>query len=161
VPSELRIIDPGVLATLYDPLRYRLFRLFEEPRSVGEVAREVDLPANRLYYHVRRLVAAGLIEEVPAAGDQRVYRSRRIRFSGDVAAPGGGPLPGIFAELSGADFDEDSPGLVSWHLPRLTPKRARELERRLQRLIGQFADEEGGEGAERFGLLAVLVRLPR
>jgi hypothetical protein len=63
------------------------------------------------------------------------------------------------AELSHGDFEEDSPGLLSWHVPRLTPKRAQELERRLQAVISEFADEEGGRRAERFGVLAVLVRL--
>jgi hypothetical protein len=159
VLAELVITDPTVLATLYDPLRYRLFRLLEEPRTVPELAVEVDVPANRLYYHVRLLAQKGLIEQVPAIGTERLYRARRIRFSGDVAAPGGGPLAAIMAELSEADFEEDSPGLVSWHLPRLTPRRAAELERRLQKLISEFADEKGGKGSERYGLLAVLARL--
>jgi hypothetical protein len=161
MPVELVVTDPNVLAILYDPLRYRLFRLLEEPHSVPALAVEVGTPANRLYYHVRRLVESGLVELVPATGTERVYRARKFRFSGDAAAPGGGPLPAIMAELAGADFEEDSPGLVSWHLPRLTPARAGDLERRLQRLISEFADEEGGEGSERYGLLGVLVRLPR
>jgi DNA-binding transcriptional ArsR family regulator len=161
MPVELVITDPNVLATLYDPLRYRLFRLLDEPRSVPELAGEVDVPANRLYYHVRRLAENGLIEQVPAIGTERLYRARRIRFSGHVAAPGGGPLAALMAELSEADFEEDSPGLVSWHLPSLTPRRAAELEWRLQKLIAEFADEEGAKGSERYGLLAVLARLRR
>ena len=46
--GELSIDDPAVVAALYDPLRYRLFRLLETPRSVAELAAEVDMPANRL-----------------------------------------------------------------------------------------------------------------
>jgi DNA-binding transcriptional ArsR family regulator len=159
--EELVVTDPTVLETLYDPLRYRLFRLLEEPRSVPELAAEVGVAANRLYYHVRRLIQSGLIEQVPATGTERVYRSRRVRFSGDVGLPGGGPLRAIMAELETADFEEDSLGLLSWHVPRLTPRRARELEGRLQALIAEYADEEGGKRAERYGLLAVLARLPR
>jgi DNA-binding transcriptional ArsR family regulator len=157
--EALVVTDPTVLETLYDPLRYRLFRLLEEPRSVPELAGEVDLPANRLYYHMRRLVERGLVEQVPSTGTERLYRARRVRFSGDAAAPGGGPLEAIMAELARADFEEESPGLISWHLPRLSSRRARELERRLQKLIAEFADEE--TGAERYGLLAVLARLPQ
>jgi predicted transcriptional regulator len=71
--QELVVSDPTVLETLYDPLRYRLFRLLEEPRSVPELAAEVGVAANRLYYHVRRLVQSGLIELVPATGTERVY----------------------------------------------------------------------------------------
>jgi hypothetical protein len=78
-----------------------------------------------------------------------------------VGLPDGGPLRAIMAELETADFAEGSLGLLSWHVPRLTPKRAHELEGRLQALIAEFADEEGGKGADRYGLLAVLARLPR
>ena len=57
--DELEVDDPAVVAALYDPLRVCLFRLLEAPRSVAELAEAVDMPANRLYYHVRRLVACG------------------------------------------------------------------------------------------------------
>lgn len=159
MPIELLVADPRVLETVYDPLRYRLFRLLEEPRTVPELAREVGVPANRLYYHVRRLFESGLIEQVPATGPERIYRAKRIRFSGDVGLPpGGGPLNAIMTELSTGGFGEDTPGLLSWHVGPLTKRRARELERRLQALIAEYAGDERGE---RYGILGVLARLPR
>ena len=155
--AELVVTDPAVLETLYDPLRYRLFRLLEGPRSVPELAEEVTVPANRLYYHVRRLVQSGLIEQVPATGTERVYRARRLTFSGDIRLPeSGDPLQAIIAELSKGGFEEDSPGLVSWHVGPLTRRRARELEGRMQALIGEFTEDEDGN---RYGILAVLTRL--
>jgi DNA-binding transcriptional ArsR family regulator len=155
--EDLVVTDPAVLETLYDPLRYRLFRLLEGPRSVPELAEEVTLPANRLYYHVRRLVQSGLIEQVPATGTGRVYRARRLRFSGDMRLPNRrGPLQAIIAELSRGEFAGDSPRLVSWHVGPLTRARARELERRMQALIGEFTKDESGD---RYGILAVLTKL--
>jgi DNA-binding transcriptional ArsR family regulator len=147
-----------VLETLYDPLRYRVFRLLEDPRTVPELAGEVDVPANRLYYHVRRLVENGLIEAVPATGTERVYQAKRIRFSGDVGLPaGGGPLHAIMTELSRGEFGEGAPGLLSWHVGPLTKARARELERRLQALIAEYTEDERGT---RYAILGVLARLP-
>ena len=163
--AELVVTDPAVLEVLYDPLRYRLFRLLEGPRTVPELAEEVTVPANRLYYHVRRLVRSGLVEQVDARstrrGTERVYGAKRITFSGEVRLPEGGPLRAIVAELEEGEFGEDSPGLISWHVAPLTESRARELEGRLQALIAEFAEGERGKRAERFGILAVLTRLRR
>jgi DNA-binding transcriptional ArsR family regulator len=157
--EELVITDPTVLETLYDPLRYRLFRLLEEPHSVPELAGELGTPANRLYYHVRRLVGHGLVEQVPATGTERIYRARRVTFSADIGLPaGGGPLQAIMTELERGEFGPDSPGLISWHVGPLTKRRARELERRLRALIAEYTEDERGE---RYAILAVLARLPR
>jgi DNA-binding transcriptional ArsR family regulator len=157
-PEELVVTDPTVLETLYDPLRYRVFRLLEEPRRVSELAEEVGMPANRLYYHVRRLVENGLIEQVPATGSERLYRAKRVRFSGDVGVPEvGGPLRAIMTELSSGEFGEGSPGLLTWHVGPLSKRRARELERRMQALVAEYTGDERGD---RYGILGVLARLP-
>jgi DNA-binding transcriptional ArsR family regulator len=156
--EELVVTDPTVLETLYDPLRYRVFRLLEEPRTVAEVAQEVGVPANRLYYHVRRLVENGLVDQVPATGSERVFRAKQVRFTGDVGLPEvGGPLRAIVTELSSGEFGEGSPGLLTWHVGPLTKRRARELERRMQALLAEYTDDRRGE---RYGVLAVLARLP-
>ncbi|WP_405946854.1 winged helix-turn-helix domain-containing protein [Streptomyces prunicolor] len=53
----------GVHKALADPLRIRLLEaLWEMPRSARELADHVDLPADRLYYHLNQLERAGLIE---------------------------------------------------------------------------------------------------
>jgi DNA-binding transcriptional ArsR family regulator len=167
--SELEIDDPSVLAALYDPLRYRLFRLLERPRSVAELAAEIGLPANRLYYHVRRLLDCGLVIQVDArpAGRQteRVYgrAAGRIRFSGDVAVYTGGFLSGIADELDAGlqSVVDDGPGNVSYHTVSLTPARARELEERLRDLIAEYTEADpADEGATRYGVLGVLAPLP-
>jgi DNA-binding transcriptional ArsR family regulator len=157
--QELVVTDPTVLETLYDPLRYRVFRVLEEPRTVAEVAQVVGMPANRLYYHVRRLVENGLIEQMPVTGSERVYRAKQVRFTGDVGLPEiGGPLRAIVTELASGEFGRESPGLLTWHVGPLTKRRARELERRMQALVAEYTDDKRGE---RFGILGVLARLPR
>jgi DNA-binding transcriptional ArsR family regulator len=167
--TELRIDDPAVLAALYDPLRYRLFRLLEEPRSVAELAAEVDMAANRLYYHLRRLVDVGLVRQVDARANgrhtERIYgrAAARFTFAGDLdVAYGGGLLRGIADELDAGlqDAREGEAGSVSYHGARLSEERARELEDRLRGLIAEYADLDDGPGGRRYGVLGVLAPLP-
>jgi DNA-binding transcriptional ArsR family regulator len=167
--EELRIDDPAVLAALYDPLRYRIFRLLEAPRSVAELADGVGMPANRLYYHVRRLVDAGLVRQVDARANgrhtERIYgrAAERIRFAGDLdVAYEGGFLRGIADELDDGlqRVEGDGPGSVSYHGVTLTPDRARELEGRLQGLIAEYVELEPEPGAERYGVLGVVAPRP-
>jgi DNA-binding transcriptional ArsR family regulator len=157
--------DPASVAALYDPLRYRLFRLLAEPRSVAELAAEVGMPPDRLYYHVKRLVAVGLVREVEVRANgrhrERVFghAAERIRFSGDLELYEGGLLRGIADELEGwlQDAGDEDAASISYHTPTLAPATARELETRLRDLIAEYADrEESGEGARRFGVLGVV-----
>jgi DNA-binding transcriptional ArsR family regulator len=166
---ELRIENPAVLAALYDPLRYRLFRLLETPRSVAELAADVDMPANRLYYHLRRLVDVGLVRQVDARANgrhtERIYgrAAERLTFSGDLdVAYGGGLLRGIADELDAGlqEAGEAAAGSVSYHGARLTEERARELEERLRSLIAEYAGADDGSEGRRFGILGVLAPLP-
>ncbi|MFF2131491.1 ArsR/SmtB family transcription factor [Streptomyces olivochromogenes] len=53
----------GVHKALAEPLRIRLLEaLWEMPQSAHELADHVDLPPDRLYYHLNHLERAGLIE---------------------------------------------------------------------------------------------------
>ncbi len=168
--AELSIDDPAVVAALYDPLRYRLFRLLETPRTVAELAADVEMPADRLYYHVRRLVECGLVRQVDtrAAGrhTERIYgrAAERIRFSGelDLDAGAGGLVRGIVEELEAGirSAGDELASRISYHVVRLTPERAQELEGRLHALISEFEGEvTATEGTYRFGLLGALVPL--
>jgi DNA-binding transcriptional ArsR family regulator len=167
--DELRIEEPSVLAALYDPLRYRLFRLLESPRSVAELAGEVGMPANRLYYHVRRLVDVGLVRQVDARASgrhtERIYgrAAKRITFAGDLdVGYEGGLLRGIADELDEGlrRVGAGEPGAVSYHVVSLTLERARELEARLQALSAEYAELAPEKEASRYGVLGVLAPLP-
>jgi DNA-binding transcriptional ArsR family regulator len=165
VPSELRLEDPAAVAALYDPLRYRIFRLLASPLTVAELAAEIGVPANRLYYHVKRLADCGLVQQVDARASgrhtERIYgrTAERIRFAGDLELYEGGLLRGIADELDAwlQSAGEHDPGSVSYHTPSLAPATARELETRLRDLIAEYADrDERDEGARRYGVLGVV-----
>lgn len=162
---ELRLEDPAAVAALYDPLRYRLFRLLAEPRTVAELSAEVGMPANRLYYHVKRLVKVGLIDDVERRPNgrhpERVYgrAAERIRFSGELELYEGGLLRVIADELDDwlRTARDDDAASVSYHRPTLAPQTARELETRLRDLIAEYAErEETHPEARRYGILGVV-----
>lgn len=77
---------------LADPLRIRLLdALWVAPRSARELAEWVGVPADRLYYHLKQLQRAGLVEvveyrEVPAGKVERVYGRVQVEPPGDDAA---------------------------------------------------------------------------
>jgi DNA-binding transcriptional ArsR family regulator len=166
VDDELRLDDPAVVVALYDPLRYRIFRLLEAPRTVAELGEALGMPANRLYYHVRRLVECGLVRQVDTRSSgrhtERVYgrTAERIRFSGNLDLYEGGLLRGITDELDAGLTQaaaEDDPGSVSYHVVTLSPESARQLEERLRALIAEYAERrETSPGARRYGVLGVL-----
>src|SRR6185295_15943164 len=49
---------------LLKPQRIEVLRQFAEPRSCTEVAVELDQTPQRVYYHVKRLLEAGLVRQV-------------------------------------------------------------------------------------------------
>lgn len=56
------IDDLATLDVLNDPLRMRIVYLTaKEPRTVRELAGQLDAPVTRLYYHVNMLLDAGII----------------------------------------------------------------------------------------------------
>ncbi|HET9014932.1 MAG TPA: winged helix-turn-helix domain-containing protein [Thermomicrobiaceae bacterium] len=88
---------PGGFRSLHralaDPLRLRLLdALWLRSRSVKELARWVELPPDRLYYHLRQLERARLIEVVeyrklPGGKVERVYGIATAEPPGDDATP--------------------------------------------------------------------------
>jgi DNA-binding transcriptional ArsR family regulator len=168
VRDELELDDPRAVKALFDPLRHRIFGLLRAPRSVPELAHELELPANRLYYHLRRLVECGLVHQVdtrPAGRHtERIYErvAERITFSGDLDLGGERPLRGIVDELERGlrVVQPGDPASVSYHVVSLTPARARELEESLRDLIAGFDDRSDGPGARRFAVLGALAPLP-
>jgi DNA-binding transcriptional ArsR family regulator len=55
--------------TLLKPARVALMRWLAEPRSCTELGTELGEAPQRVYYHVKKLEAAGLVEKV---GERRV-----------------------------------------------------------------------------------------
>ncbi len=167
--DELELNDPAAVKALFDPLRFRLFGLLRTPRSVPELARAVTLPADRLYYHVRLLVEAGLVQQVDTRASgrhtERVYgrTAERFTFSGELDLAGESPLRGITDEVENGirAASAEDPASVSYHVYSLTDAQARELEARLRGLIAEYDDRgRAQKGTRRFGVLGVLAPLP-
>jgi GNAT superfamily N-acetyltransferase/DNA-binding transcriptional ArsR family regulator len=164
VREELVLEDVGAVRTLLDPTRHRVFELVRTPRSVREIAGEMQMPADRLYYHVHRLVEAGLIKQVDTRSSRRHTErifgrtAERISFSGDVALDGLGPLRAFAAELDRALIaaSPEDPASVSYHAGGLAEERAHELADRLRSLIAEYDDPHAPPGARRFGILGVV-----
>lgn len=168
--DAVEIRDPAVLAVLYDPVRYRIFRALETPRSIAELSEEIGKPANRLYYHVRLLVESGLVRQVGTQTrgrhTERLFAraAQRMRFTGELEPRSGRGLLGAIADELDAAIERvpgnSGEGLVSYHVVSLTPGRARELETRLRALVDEFeGSRDAGEGALRYGLLGAFVPL--
>ena len=68
IPRQIADIEavehPRAAELLLHPLRQTILREASEPASAAEIARRVSLPAQKVNYHVRALVDAGLL--VPA-----------------------------------------------------------------------------------------------
>jgi GNAT superfamily N-acetyltransferase/DNA-binding transcriptional ArsR family regulator len=161
--DELTVDDPAAIPVLFDPLRHRIHRLLRQPRSVPELAAELDLPPDRLYYHVNRLLEHGLVRQsgVRSRGrhTERLFErtSARLRFAGDVDLGGVNPLAGIADELgpSLAAARPDEVASVSYHLLNLAPERARELADRMRGLVAEYDDLDAA-GEATFGVLGVV-----
>jgi DNA-binding transcriptional ArsR family regulator len=61
---EFIIEDLETLKVLADPLRLRLLELMGKPRTVKQIAADLDIPPTKLYYHVNQLEQKGLIVTV-------------------------------------------------------------------------------------------------
>ena len=166
--DELELDDPAAARALFDPVRHRIFGLLRTPHSVPELASELGLPANRLYYHVRRLTDCGLVQQVDTRSsgrhNERVFErtADRITFSGELDLGGESPLRGIVDELERGlrSVAPDDPASVSYHVVTVTPGRARELESRLRELIVSYDDRSRSASARRFAVLGALTPLP-
>lgn len=65
----LYLDEIGQAEALLKPQRIEVLRLLAEPRSCGDVAVHLGQTPQRVYYHVKRLVEAGLADQV---GERRV-----------------------------------------------------------------------------------------
>jgi GNAT superfamily N-acetyltransferase len=161
------VLDATAARVLLDPLRNRLFELLRTPRSIPDLAGEVEMPADRLYYHVRRLDEAGLVAQVGTRASgrhtERLFQrtAARIRFSGDLSLHGEGPLRAFSDELDRALVvaSEDDPASVTYHAGGLSDERATELGDRMRALIAEYDDPDPPEGARRYGVLGVVAPL--
>jgi DNA-binding transcriptional ArsR family regulator len=88
--DELLFDDLDMIGEVTHPLRSRIIHRLRKPHSVAELAASLDMPATRLYHHIKRLQEIGIISVIATrrAGvvTERQYRNtaRDFRLTDDV-----------------------------------------------------------------------------
>lgn len=152
----------GVHRALADPLRIRLFEaLWHGPRSVKELAEEVGLAPDRLYYHLRQLEQAGIVEvaefrRLPSGKAERVYGRAEVEPPSDVSSPEdmatflGSVLDATKADITAA-FMAKATGerrevMVRQGVRYLDERELAELRSRIGEFEGRWERPDEGEG---------------
>jgi DNA-binding transcriptional ArsR family regulator len=146
----------GIHRALADPLRIRLFHALQHSSlSARELAEDVGLPPDRLYYHLRQLQQAGIIEvgeyrQLPGGKVERLYRRAETEPPQDASSPMeiaavlGSVLEVTTADVAAAFRAKESGQRREVHvaqsLVRLTDEAIPELRTRLLELEQEFAD---------------------
>ncbi|HUD96028.1 MAG TPA: winged helix-turn-helix domain-containing protein [Woeseiaceae bacterium] len=171
--KTLKIKDLYQISLLADPLKLRLLQsLAEDPKTIGQVAREIGASVTKLYRHVDALHAAGLIEitsEKQKRGTvERTFRAVANRFEADPALfandTGDDAISGIrdllragedniLAALARADDECAHEPLVIHLRGKATTARLTALRRSLEEWIAsvQADDAQDEEKTETFG----------
>ena len=147
----------GVHKALGDPLRIRLFEaLWRGPRSAKELAEEVGLPADRLYYHLRQLEQAGIAEvaeyrPLPSGKVERIYRRVEAEPSGDASPEETAAFLASVLDVTKADitaaFMAEAAGehrevVVAQGLLWLPAEGLAEFRRAFEELLARFASPD-------------------
>jgi len=148
----------NVHRALADPLRIRLLEaLWHGPRSAKELAEAVGLPPDRLYYHLRQLEQAAVIEvsgyrPLPGGKVERLYQRA------EAEPPAEESSPEEIATFLGAVLDATKGDITAAHMAkadgqrrevavtraalRLTDEGLAELHRMLNDVRERFAAPE-------------------
>jgi DNA-binding transcriptional ArsR family regulator len=88
-PAELECLcDSRRAAALLDPLRARILTLAREPVSATELGSRLDLPRQRVNYHVRELARAGLLKRAGRRRKRNMFEQRYVASArGYVISP--------------------------------------------------------------------------
>lgn len=157
---------------LADPLRIRLLdALWVGPRSARELADRLDLPADRLYYHLKQLQKAGLVEvveyrELAGGKVERVYARVQVEPPGEDTSPAeAAEFLGQVLQTSRMDITEaygarergaDRQVMVTRSGVRLSKARLAELYARFEELAREARDDPDEDGVWSSVLFAVV-----
>src|SRR5690242_17516322 len=150
---------------LLKPQRIEVLRQLAEPRSCTEVAGELDQTPQRVYYHVRRLLDAGLVRQVAERRVRGIHegiyqaaarsywlspglvgriglRQTRDRLSLGYLVD---LMEGVQADVAALDLDRPSIGLSGDIRVRPEQRKAflNELQQTLQDLFTRYGGAEG------------------
>lgn len=106
--EEILIDNVELIGELTHPLRGRILHRLREPKSVAELATELEVPVTRLYHHIKRLEDDGLIGVVAtrrtAIVIERRYRNLARDFTLDRSVLAATD-PDTLAQAIGSVFD--------------------------------------------------------
>jgi DNA-binding transcriptional ArsR family regulator len=182
--TVLEIDDIHTLEILNSPVRLKILRHLDEPRSVKELAHRMGVPLTRLYYHVNILAESGVIEcvetrKVGAALERRyLARANILRPSHRLLEGGHDPddlariaaavvLDGTRVDAEAAlrlhfrEMAEHGPGVSNANLARtlvhLDEEGARVVEEKVAELIATLNQLDQGNGGKEYALTLVFV----
>lgn len=159
--------------TLLKPQRIEVLRQLAEPRTCNELAERLGQSPQRVYYHVKRLVDAGLVEQVAErkvrAIHEGIYRatarsywlSPRLvgRLGGDRHSQDAMSLDHLLdlteevqADVGALDRDQELPSIgIAGHI-RVRPEERQQFLDDLQTMLQALFTRYGGAEGDAFKL---------
>lgn len=174
LPLRLALTTDEQFKAIGDPTRSRILAVIQhQPATAKQLADRLGLSPGTVAHHLQTLETAGLAQLVArrlVRGIVAKYYTRTARlFSyrpphelGGVSAPALDILGHARDELAdalalGDRSDDPTSGFPH---ARLSPERAREYARRLDRLIQEFASEPADPAGQVYGLCGAFFRAP-
>jgi DNA-binding transcriptional ArsR family regulator len=106
--DEVLLDDVKLIGELTHPLRSRILHRLRQPRSVAELATDLEVPVTRLYHHIKHLEESGFIGVVAtrraAIVTERRYRNLARDFTLDSSVLAATD-PDTLAQSIGSVFD--------------------------------------------------------
>nr|MDP9491554.1 helix-turn-helix domain-containing protein [Actinomycetota bacterium] len=166
IPQVLTIDRPDQLKALGHPLRLRVLETLgetDDALSNRELAQRLGVDPGHLHFHVRMLLRAGLIKQVPSdKGREKPYRAaaKTLKVAPELVSLGESSLQlAVMDDLQRAQGEYASDGLFRFVrvVVRMEPEKALEV---LSELVPRFEELED-ENAEQLVITAVMHPQPR
>ncbi|WP_238173576.1 winged helix-turn-helix domain-containing protein [Kribbella speibonae] len=120
IEGMLRYVEePEKVRLALSPIRRRLLELLREPSSATQLAAALDLPRQRVNYHLRELEKAGLVELVEER-QRRGFTERILRAAADLVVD-----PGVM----GRAFTQIEDQYAAEHLVEVAAGTVRDVAR--------------------------------
>ena len=148
IPEVLTIDRPDQLKALGHPLRLRVLEALgesDDPLSNRELAQRLGVDPGHLHFHVRMLLRADLIQQVPSRkGREKPYRAaaRTLKVAPELVSAGASNLhAAVMDDLQRAQVEHGGEGRFRFVrvTVRLDPERAMEV---LSELVPRFEELE-------------------
>jgi DNA-binding transcriptional ArsR family regulator len=161
IPDVLTIDRPDQLKALGHPLRLRVLEALgesEEPLSNRELAQRLGVDPGHLHFHVRMLLRAELIKQVPSEkGREKPYRAaaKTLKVAPELVSAGASTLHvAVMDDLQRAHAEHGAEGRFRFVrvTVRMDPEKAMQV---LSDLVPQFEELED-ENAEQLVITAVV-----